>query len=226
LIRDAKDEEEFLESMAQTGNSPYVVTEYVDVYRNVGCHFFLHPNGEITWFGANENLRNADGSFSSDAYLIQKDQDDLREMQLPFVNDVARYCRSLGFWGFCGIDVLFDRTGQGFLIDVNPRVTGSCPALMVQKQLADHYDFSYGLFRRNGNQYYHGRIQECLEAVNAFNRQHEGNVRVVLFSVVSEPDGLSTMLNIGVYAHSMEQCQDVMNQFAQERPSCHGSSSA
>jgi biotin carboxylase len=57
-----------------------------------------------------------------------------------------RYAKSLGFWGFCGIDVLLDASGKGYLVDVNPRVTGSSPALMVGRLLKKEYGFDYGFF--------------------------------------------------------------------------------
>jgi len=51
------------------------------------------------------------------------------------VEEVVQYCMSLGFWGFCGIDVLFDSEGRAYLVDINPDVTGSYPALSLAATL-------------------------------------------------------------------------------------------
>ncbi|GKY91393.1 hypothetical protein MPSEU_000111600 [Mayamaea pseudoterrestris] len=214
IIRNDEDEREFEEFLETSGNPPYVVTALVDIDRNVACHCFVHPNGEVTFFGSNENYKREDGSWSMDSYLMMRDQALLQEIQLPFVEDVAKYCHSLGYWGFCGVDVLFDGTGQGYLVDVNPRVTGSCPSLMVGQLLQDKYGFDFGLFRRNGNITYQGSAAELFAEVKAFNVEHEGSCQVVLFGAYEEaPD--NTKVNIGIYSHSIERCEEVLYHFVQ-----------
>lgn len=120
IIYDDDDEVEFQQFLVDSGQPTYVVVDFVDIARNVACHFFLHPNGSIVWFGSNENHREADGKFSSDSYLMMEHQEKLKEMQLPFVEEVVRYCRGLDFWGFIGVDVLFDSSGDGYLVGKSP----------------------------------------------------------------------------------------------------------
>lgn len=146
-----------------------------------------------------------------DSYLIMEDQEKLKEMQLPFVKDVAEYCLSLGFWGFCGIDVLFDKNGQGYLVDLNPRVTGSCPSLMVAQLFQDKYGFEYGLFRRNGDNCFYGTEKELFELVEEHNATQE--TKVVVFSCC-EVYSQATKVNLGVYGHDIDECKRVVNTFA------------
>jgi hypothetical protein len=214
IIRNDEDQAEFEDFLNTSGNPPFIVTELVDIAQNVACHFFIHPNGEVTFFGSNENYKREDGSWSMDSYLILKDQERLQEMQLPFVQDVAKYCLSLGYWGFCGVDVLFDPSGKGYLVDVNPRVTGSCPSLMVATLLKDKYGFEFGLFRRNGNITYAGSAKQLFEDVQTFNDENDGQCQIVIFGAFEE-SALSTKINIGVYSHSIDECRDVLNRFAQ-----------
>jgi ATP-grasp domain len=215
VIRNDDDEAEFEEFLAMSGNPNFVVTEFVDIDRNVACHFFIHPSGTVTWFGSNENHKEADGRWSMDSFLIAADQDRLREMQLPYVVDVVQYCLSVGFWGFCGIDVLFDKDGKGYMVDVNPRVTGSCPSLMVAQLLQDiHPSFEYGLFRRNGNITYRGSASQLLDEVAAYNTANEGTSMVVLFGLYEEAPS-KTKINIAVYGTSLEDCRVTLNRFAQ-----------
>lgn len=215
VIRNDDDELEFEEFLAMSGNPNFVVTEFVDIDRNVACHFFIHPNGTVTWFGSNENHKESDGRWSMDSFLIAADQDRLREMQLPYVVDVVQYCLSVGFWGFCGIDVLFDKDGKGYLVDVNPRVTGSCPSLMVAQLLQDvHPSFEYGLFRRNGNITYRGSASQLLDEVAAYNTANEGTSMIVLFGLYEEAP-TKTKINIAVYGTSLEDCRVTLNRFAQ-----------
>jgi hypothetical protein len=213
IIHNDQDEAEFHEFLKESGNPTYVITELVEIDRNVACHFFVHPSGEVTWFGSNENYREADGRWSMDSYQVMADQEELKELQLPYVRDVAQYCQSLGFWGFCGIDVLFDKNGKGYLVDVNPRVTGSLPSLMVAQLFQEKYGFEYCMFRRNGNITYHGSAQQLLDEVARYNQANEGFSKIVLFGIYQESEG-KTKINIGVYGNDMEKCKAVLNRFA------------
>lgn len=219
IIRDDEDEAKFEKFLVDSGNPNYVVTEFVDIARNVACHFFMHPNGtDVTWFGSNENKRLPDGTFSSDSYLDLADQGNLKKMQLPFVEDVVKSCKSLGFWGFCGIDVLFDSAGRGYLVDINPRVTGSCPGLMTLELMHQHFGFQVGLLRRSGHINFYGTPKELLEQVESYNDKHVGNSRVVIHSMF-QPDQAAgspdlCRINIAVYGNDMDTCRTVLNQFA------------
>ena len=222
IIQNDADEAEFEEFLEKSGHPTFVVTGFVDIDRNVACHFFMHPDGSVTWFGSNENHREADGSFSADSYLLMEHQEKLKELQLPFVEEVAHYCHGLGFWGFCGIDVLFDSKGRGHLVDINPRVTGSCPALMALKQLHDKYGFMVGLFRRTGNTCYHGPVAELVEKVTAYNEEHAGKSVIILHSYFTPKDKGYCKMNIGVYGNNLAECKEVMNTYAKAVPQEEG----
>jgi len=213
VIRNDDDEVEFNEFLKESGNPNFVITEFVDIQRNIACHFFIHPSGEITWIGSNENVLLPNGEWSTDSTIIMSEQEHLKEIQLPFVQDVARYARQNGFWGFCGCDVLFDASGKGYLVDVNPRVTGTSPALMIAKLLQDEYGFGYGLFRRNSTFEYRGRLDSLLAQVKEYNDVNMGTSRIVLHAIYEKSEEC-TAINIAVYGHSLEACESVLDRFA------------
>jgi hypothetical protein len=220
IIRNDEDEAEFEQFLIDSGNPTFVVTDFVDIERNVACHFFMHPNGtSVTWFGSNENKRLPDGTFSSDSYLDTADQENLKRMQLPFVEEVVQYCHSLGFWGFCGVDVLFDSCGRGYLVDINPRVTGSCPALMTLQLLRQQFGFQVGIFRRTGDINFYGNSEELFEQVDAYNEEYNGKSRIVVHSAFQpdrdEGETVITRVNLGVYGNDTEDCRLVLNRFAE-----------
>jgi hypothetical protein len=215
VIRNDEDEKKFEAFLVDSGNPTFVVTEFVEIERNVACHFFIHPNGEeITWIGSNENRRKEDGSWSTDSTIVMKDQEHLRDIQLPFVQDVAKYFHSLGFWGFCGVDVLFDKNQKGYLVDVNPRVTGSSPAIMLAHLLQEKFGFEQCLFRRNSRYAYPGRAADLLREVDEHNERNKGNSMVVL-SCFSEVSPTCTLVQLGAYGcSSLDECESLLNRFA------------
>lgn len=130
------------------------------------------------------------------------------------MNTALTDCKSLNFWGFLGIDVLFNTAGRGYLVDINPRVTGSSPALITLNILKKTYGFTCGLFRRTGDINFYGPSEQLLEKANAYNVEHEGTSRVVIHSFYEAIRGTHVRMNIGVYGMDMEECKVVLNDFA------------
>lgn len=172
-----------------------------------------------------------------------EEQEELKKLQLPFVEEVVNYCHGLGFWGFCGVDVLFDSHGLGYLVgklvitapssikafwnslthglslpDINPRVTGSCPALMTLTKLKKEFGFTVGLFRRSGQITYLGTPEDLFQSVNEYNKQNEGKSRIVIHSCFKPDSKDYTRVNIGVYGTDLEQCKSVLNEYAKASP--------
>lgn len=115
---------------------------------------------------------------------------------------------------FFHADVLFDSQDNGYMVDINPRVTGSCPALMTLQLFNQKYGFECGLFRRAGDINYYGKMENMMAEVDAYNATNEGNSRIVVHSAFEAKEN-HTRVNIGVYGNDMEQCKTVLNRFAQ-----------
>ena len=214
VIRNDADEREFQDWLAVTGNPPYVVSDFIEIERNIAAHFFIHPSGDVLWLGNSENCPDGHGGWSADSTMNMLQQDELQSLQMSQVRDVADYCVSLGFWGFCGIDVLIEKgTGIGHVVDVNPRVTGTCPALMAHKKIRQEFGLDYGLFRRSTDHAFPGSAKDLLAQVQAHNTKHCGKSRVVIFSMSQVRDD-HTLLNIGVYGTSLDECEHYLNHFS------------
>lgn len=100
----------------------------------------------------------------------------------------------------------------------NPRVTGSCPALMTLTKLSTKYGFQVGLFRRGGKNTYRGPASELLAKVKAYNTENEGKSRIVIHSLVEYVEKGYTKINIGVYGNSLDECKIVLDEYAKSIP--------
>lgn len=214
IVSNDEDEAEFEQFVRDTENPTFVITEFVDIKRNVSCHYFIHPNGEIIWFGSSENILLPSGKWDCDSTVDMNQQKELEVLQAPHAVEVAEYCRSRGYWGFCGIDVLFDPEGVGFVVDVNPRVTGTMPALMAAKQIQDKYGFTVGKMRRSSKCFFAGSAEKLFNEVDKYNVDHAGESLVVVFSI-HEMNEEKTQINVGAYGNSHELCERLLDRFAQ-----------
>ena len=98
---------------------------------------------------------------------------------------------------------------------INPRVTGSCPAIMTLQLLNAQFGFEVALFRRSGNVTFAGPAKELVELVDTYNEEHMGKSRIVLASFLEVVPGVKTKMNIGVYGNDMSECKEVLDRFAQ-----------
>jgi hypothetical protein len=67
VIKNDEDEREMNNFIESTGNPDVNFSEFIDISRNLACHFFIHPAGHIVWFGYSENYRLPSGNWSSDS---------------------------------------------------------------------------------------------------------------------------------------------------------------
>lgn len=213
VIHNDEDEKDFEKFLGESGNPTFVVTEFVEIERNIACHFYMHPNGEdIIWIGSNENYRSDDGEWSSDSIIDMKQQTKLMEMQLPFVKDVAAYFHTLGFWGFCGVDVLFDKNGTGYLVDVNPRCTGSSPAIMAAHRFHDKFGYEQCIFRRSRKYIYPGTAVELIDAVEKHNELNSGK-SIALVTAFVEQSPKCTLVELGAFGGDSSHCEAILDLF-------------
>mmetsp|Transcript_17462 Transcript_17462/g.24485 ORF Transcript_17462/g.24485 Transcript_17462/m.24485 type:complete len:504 (-) Transcript_17462:86-1597(-) len=216
VIKTDEDERKMAEFLEATGRPDYISSEFVDIQRNLACHFFVDPSGEVTWFGYSENMKlEFAPHWSSDSTFCIDKQDEMRELLAPYALDTANYMLSLGYWGFAGIDVLFDRSGKGYIVDVNPRVTGSMPALVATPGIHEKYGFTVGKFRKSTKWSYPGTKEELLAKADLWNAENQKKGHVVLFSV-HEKKEKCTQLNIAVWAFSEKDAQEIFDVFCQD----------
>lgn len=215
VIHNDVDEQEFHQYLLDHHNPPFIITEFINIRRNIACHFFIHPNQmDIILIGSNENKRNEFGEWNSDSIIEYDEQNILMNIQLSIVSDVVQYCHTLQFWGFIGIDILLDEYNKAYLVDVNPRCTGSSPAIMLFHILHSEYQYKFGLFRRISKYSYNGTSNQLLEQIDLYNKNNYGKSIIILLSFAQQTL-YQTYAQIGVYNNqSIDECEKILNQFS------------
>lgn len=178
IIRNDDDEEEWLEFYNTNHKPTFIVVEFLDIVQNLAAHFFVHRNGNITWFGYSENVK-VGNDWVSDTTFDWDMQTHLMEFMEPHVRAVANHALTLGFCGAMGIDVIIDSKERAIVLDINPRVTGTMPALMLQPRMAG-LGFNLGLFSKSTSKSFNGTEVELFQKVSDINKTRDA--RVVVFS--------------------------------------------
>ncbi|MEW5859000.1 MAG: ATP-grasp domain-containing protein [Cyanobacteriota bacterium] len=109
-----------------------IVSEFVkDTVQNYCVQFYINKAGNITLIGTTSQLVTPEGNYLGG--LIHYRETDMSRF-FEMIAAIGQYAHQQGYFGFIGFDVLEDKDGQLFAIDVNFRVNGSTP-LCLQRHV-------------------------------------------------------------------------------------------
>ncbi|EDO35262.1 predicted protein [Nematostella vectensis] len=136
----AKNEEEAQEALRELTEEMCcerpVVTEVIpEVTGNYCVQFYLHRNGDTHWVGVSRQIIGESLSWGG-GVVDAREQQRLKDLLIKTVMPVKEYLYKKKFFGFVGMDILTNKDGQ-FVIDLNPRINGSTPLLMMSPVMAE-----------------------------------------------------------------------------------------
>ena len=210
FIRNAADEQAAKQALANTWpDAVAVVTRLVDnIAGDYGAQFYVDRLGGVTWLGVTEQLFNqhmrwAGGTFSAST------QDYLYQMCSPIADAVAGFLYDRGYFGVVGVDILHNENDDVFLVDLNPRLTGITPFLVLSR-LFSQVGLSEGVYAPGLT--VSGGIEQLI--TQADNAQ---DVKAVIYSAYENPTG-STTCYLSVNGASLFECRQWLEGLA--RGSC------
>lgn len=187
-------------------NATLVINSIIEnVCGDYGVQFYLHKDGSMVWLGVteqhfNSNLKWSGGSFSAEL------QDQLYKAAGGIIEATGQHLHKAGYVGLVGIDILKDSDGHHYLVDVNPRLTGISPFLMMSRIFAEQ-GLGYGIYRASVR--VKGSLQQLIETAEA---THNG--RVVVLSAFEEQSGDFTICHLSANAESLQMCDDLLDQIS------------
>ena len=112
-----------------------VVTDVIQgITGNYCLQFYLFGNGNVQWLGVTNQIITSNCRWGG-GVLNWDEQEDLKNMLFATVEPVMKYLHCKGYFGIVGVDVLKNDEGQ-YVVDVNPRVNGSTPLLLIAPHMA------------------------------------------------------------------------------------------
>ena len=183
------------------GGSRVLVSEYINAKRSdLSAHFVIGaPNNERnrdnpSIVGIASQDLTPDGQWTGSS-IDYGAQDELRNLLSEVIRDTTRRIPET-FVGWCGVDILIDQEDKQWVVDLNPRYTGS----MALCLLSEHFHKRLGLrYAECGPFQYDGELADVYEILE----QEIEAGKIIVDAVVNIDDGLN-MVDLIWGAHSSE----------------------
>ena len=207
-IREVADEVEMRQQLDRHWPNAVVVVNSIieDIAGDYGVQFYLGRDGSMVWLGVTQQhfdteTRWCGGSFSASL------QDQLFEDVGQIVESTGRHLHESGYFGLVGVDVLCNDRGEHFLVDVNPRLTGISPFLMVSRIFRGQ-GLPEGIYRASVR--FPGSLAELVAVA-----ERTTDARVVVLSAYEEAGGTKTVCHLSASSNSQQSCCDVLDRIAE-----------
>ena len=178
------------------------ITRIIDnVTGDFGVQFYLDRGGQLSWIGFTHQVFDSTGKWSGARFSLA-DQDRRFASLAKFAHPVARYLHENGYYGVVGIDILENDRGERFLVDLNPRLTGVTPFLVVCRQWARSGDFPVARYVASTS--FPGRMDALFQQAES-----EGEARIVVYSAIESSETGRTLCHLSVHARSSSTCDTI-----------------
>ena len=178
-----------------------------DVCGDNGIQFFLKRDGSIHWLGFTEQNFDRSGRWCGGTFSATKQDQQLQKFR-PIIEPTAAYLSSKGYLGVVGIDILEDKNGNVFLVDVNPRLTGITPFLIASRIFATRPGHAEGRYQASCR--FPGNLVQLIEHAEACS-----NGIIAVLSAFDDESAGETICHLSVTADSQQNCTSILDQFLQ-----------
>ena len=120
-----------MEKYKARGVDEVLISEYIDLVQDLSVHFLIgapsteHDHNNPLIMGVTVQTLTKDGKWVG-GHIDYSAQPELHELVRETVRDTTRKLPQ-SFVGWAGVDIVVDREGQQYVVDLNARFTGSMP---------------------------------------------------------------------------------------------------
>lgn len=140
IVRTEAQRNNLLKSLAfykLRGTNEVILSEYVELVKDLSVHFVvgspgtLHDRDNPRIMGVTVQTLTDDGKWLG-GHIDYSAQDELRELVTETVRDTTRRLPAT-FMGWAGVDIVANKEGEQYVVDLNARFTGSMPICFMSK---------------------------------------------------------------------------------------------
>lgn len=196
-----------MEDNLKSAKAP-VITEIIqDIIGNYCLQFYLFKSGEIHWLGVTTQIIGK-GLVWGGGLVDWTEQARLKDLLYKAIVPVKEYLHKQGYFGVVGIDILTNKDDQ-FVIDVNPRMNGTTPQLLLAPTMAK-LGYHASMYLADGS--FQTSSDVLLRRVNDVNE--EGEARVVVLSMADVNQ--RCVAHLAVFGHSEEMSRKIYEKLKTE----------
>ncbi len=185
-------------------NARLIINELIaNIAGDFGVQFYLGRDGGVTCLGLTEQKFDQAGKWIGGHFVLSQ-QTEVYDRLLPTINAAASYLHEQGYFGVVGVDILVDQSGNSFLVDVNPRLTGITPFLIASRLFLE-YGFEYGIYQASFT--FAGSSQQLFQLAESLT-----DVRVLVLAVLDEPDD-QTICHLSISGRNINDCRNAFDKF-------------
>ncbi len=121
-----------------------VVEEFIEIDKVYNVQFAKTADGRLIYLGASEQITNLSGGYLGNWLYINHEPP---KLLLEISHSIMKYASRLGFVGIGGFDIAMSKQNRALVIDLNFRLNGSTPALLLGNSIMLTHNASVLLFR-------------------------------------------------------------------------------
>ena len=212
LLKDAKDESAMNAALKQYWPEASVVINSIipEIVGDYGIQFYLHRDGSTVWLGLTEQHFDDRAKWCGGSYDAQQQQD-LHAPMKPFVQAVADYLHANQYFGVVGFDVLETKSGEFFLVDLNPRLTGITPFLMASRIFNSELGHDTGVYQASCK--FDGGLEQLIDVADA-----DSECKVLVLSAFEETVAgkTTTVCHLSASGKNQKACLATLDQITAE----------
>jgi len=175
-----------------------VAEELVDIHKIFNTQFAKTVNGHIHYLGTSDQISSPSGYYLGN-WITKTEEPPKSVVELG--RSIMEHASRLGFWGIGGFDIALSKDNQVFAIDLNFRLNGSTPALLLRDSIMRIYNASVLLFRTWKTSVDWARfLSICREFI-----ENKYLIPTSIYNPISNPHSNSTVFFSGVIIGSSRQ---------------------
>jgi len=183
-----------------------VINEIIqDVEGDYGVQFYLDRDGNETWLGFTEQQFDTNLKWTGGNFLLAE-QEKLKTQFLPIVQATSAHLHQHGYFGVVGVDILVNGSGECFLVDVNPRLTGITPFLMASRIFAKR-GIPCGIYSASFQ--FPGALNQLF---NVARQSASDSCQLLVLAALQDPSAKFTTCHVSASSDSIEHCQLILQE--------------
>ncbi|CAH1787706.1 unnamed protein product [Owenia fusiformis] len=185
--------EEWVKKVGWTGDLVYQEL-LTDVIADRGVQVYIHKDGSVKLGGfSNQTYSSCSArNWNGGIFYRTPEEDEVNLRMLRFLQPAIKKLHEMGYFGYVCFDVMETRNGELFLIDINPRVSGSNPHMSMMDGMAEK-GFPVSMYTESNDLTI--TVEELISRANCLNKNNDDAVIIIIAAQATESGTLKTAIS-------------------------------